>query len=155
MTISDWFSLSALALSLFALVHSILNGQAQAKIMVAERRNKLRLDVHEQALRLSSFIREALQTKHESQSSHVLNKLTRAADGLVSIYQTLDKKEDIPWGRRTYAAMEYESIASKMHEFAKVLDQAIEALAKEDWSELESIADGLVARVWGGESKSA
>ena len=150
MNIDQWIPLVALAISLVALAHSILTGQAQARISLAERRNRIRLDVHDKALRLLSLIRGLMVEAQSQQQAQIIETLVQTSEGLVSVYRDLNSDQSTPWGIQTRAATFYDRMATDMQEFSRVLDKAEAAFSSRDFDKLEAIAQGLHQRIWGG-----
>lgn len=152
---SFWISLVALTVSIGALLHSISTNRSQVKISLTAKRSRIRLDVHEASLRLIGLIRKIMREPQTDQLIHILDTLTETADGLVSVYRELGNKQSAPWVIQTLVATNYEDIAAQIQEFMRVLSEAETSFEAGDIDDLESVAEGMQKRIWGGTQGSA
>jgi hypothetical protein len=154
MNISIWISITALAVSIGAFIHTVLTNQSKVRISLSAKRNSLRIDVHEASMKLLGLIDKMIKGPQSDQYVRILKKMVETTKGLVSIYKVLDENLTVPWRMQTMIAIEYDYLSTKLHEFTRVFDIAQISFDAGDLDNLESIIEGMYNRILGGTKES-
>lgn len=148
MDTSDWISLSALAVSVTALIYSIRNGATKANISILEMRNSFRVNVHESTIEVLLLIEKIKNQATSDRDVRIIEKLIETAEGMASMYETLKKNIEVPWyvSSSTFIAG-YNRFASDLKEFNLLLSEAKAEFNKRNIDKLEKIVAGLRVRM--------
>ncbi len=150
MNTSDWISLGALAVSLIALFFSKRNEVNQSKISFLEKRNSIRVNIHESTMEILLLIEKIKNQAKTEQEIRIIKKLIETAQGMTSAYEKLKENVEIPWytSLSTFIS-EYNHIFTEMKEFNLILTKAKSDFDNKNIEELEMTVDGLHVRTLG------
>lgn len=155
MNLSVWISLSALVVSITSLIYSIRNGFVKENISLLEKRNLLRLNVHETTMEILFLIESIRNQTSSEQEIRIVEDLVETAKGMTSMYKHLKLKIEIPFPYSpSNFIKEYDHFLSDMKEFNLILSLAKTELEKGNMDDLERTVGGLLVRMLGSKNNN-
>jgi len=155
MNLSVWISLSALVVSILSLIYSIRNGLVKEHNSLLEKRNLLRVNVHETTMEVLILIESIRNQASSEQELQIVADLVETARGMTSLYKDLKLKIEIPFPHSpSNFIKEYDHFLSDMKEFNLILSLAKTELEKGNMDDLERTVGGLRVRMLGSNNNN-
>ena len=150
-------SILALLISLLGYVHTRKINQRQTRISLEQRRQTLRVNYHDIALKLSTLTKRLLEKDHDNESIALVEKFSKGLEGLMTAKKSLESLslDPVPFIDYSWLEQEMESLKGDAIELSSIVDRAWAAYKANDAEEMKLAANGIYVRVYGSKGDKA
>src|SRR6185437_1752975 len=146
-------SIAALTASFLSLIISTYRAAVDRRLQWEQIRGDMQSRLTSRGVELLTLIEE-LNRFPGDETSDLIRKLIRIADGMVNIRQRLKEMKTPPWFYTSVLVTEVAPIKSELDEAEPVFDKLRSEIMGSHFPRASLTADGLIQRLYGSETKN-